>query len=323
MGGEGELIEPGALVLAPGRVCAGTQPEPLRDRHLVLRPAPDRDADAGGGELLRVPLEGERQAEDRDVDGPLLGAGADVRVRRQREADVEAPAPPGAHLVEEEVDVGRHRVGHAARQHRLEVAPRELVLPLEEERARQLQPHPHQVGTLDQHDVEGGDGLVQQHLPFLVRAVGPLRGLQRREAVEEERVRLDRLLLEQRPERDDRLLEAAGAHQRPGGGLGSSGLGRVGRWRRVVGAGRGRGHRRLLALRLRVLRRRREREGERERGEEEAAPQIGKRHCGTTDRMREVGKRGAARGPPRVSPGCPGSSVASRPWSRRTRRQPT
>ena len=118
-------------------------------------------------------------------------------------------------------------------------------------------------GTLDQHDVEGGDGLVEQHLPLLVGAAGPLRCLQRRQAVEEERVRFDRLLLEQRPQRDDRLLEAAGVDQRPGLGCGGRwrGLGGGERLTPFVRAGRRRGNRRLLGLRLRVLGSRRQGEG--------------------------------------------------------------
>ena len=98
------------------------------------------------------------------IDGPLLGARADVGVRRQREAGVNAPAAAGAHLGKEGMDIRRYRLRHAAGQHRLEVALRELVFALEEERAGQLQPHPHQPRRLDQHDVEGGDGLVQQRV---------------------------------------------------------------------------------------------------------------------------------------------------------------
>ena len=104
--------------------------------------------------------------------------------------------------------------GHAAGQHSLEVTHSEIVLPLEEERARQLQPYPHQPRRLHKHCVERGDGLVQQQLALIVGAARPLGCLQRGQAVEEERVGPDPLLLKQRAQDDDRLLEAAGIHQR-------------------------------------------------------------------------------------------------------------
>ena len=46
MGGEEQLIELRAPVLAPSGLAAGTEPPALGQRHLVLRAAPYRDADA-------------------------------------------------------------------------------------------------------------------------------------------------------------------------------------------------------------------------------------------------------------------------------------
>ena len=110
--------------------------------------------------------------------------------------------------------------------------PRQAVLALEEEGAGQLQAHPHQPRRIDQHGAEGGDGLVEQDVALVGGAAGPLGGLQRRHAVEEEHVGIDRRLREQRPQGDDRFLEAAGIDQRlyvahGGGGGRRRGIGRM------------------------------------------------------------------------------------------------
>ena len=71
--------------------------------------------------------------------------------------------------------------------------------------------------------MEGRDGLVQQDAAVLVGAVGPLGGLQRREAVEEEGVVVHWLAPEKRPQHDDRVLETTRIDQRLGGGNGDRG----------------------------------------------------------------------------------------------------
>ena len=111
----------------------------------------------------------------------------------------------------------------------LEMPPRQAVLPLEKERPRQFQAHPHQPRRVDQHDAEGGDGLVEQDVAVGGGAAGPLGGFQRRQAVEEEHVGVDRRLREQPPQGDDGRLEAAGVDEGLGGVRG-------GGWR---GSGRG------------------------------------------------------------------------------------
>ena len=68
---------------------------------------------------------------------------------------------------------------------------RQVVLPLEEEGPGQLQADPHQIGAVDQHSAQRGDGLVQQRLPFVAGKIGLLRCSGCRQADEEEHVRLD------------------------------------------------------------------------------------------------------------------------------------
>ena len=109
--------------------------------------------------------------------------------------------------------VGHHRCHWFARQHALEVAARQAVLALEKERPRQFQAHPHQVGAVDQHGVQGGYGLVQQCIPLVVGKIGLLRCAGRRQADEEEHVRLDRAAPGQRPQNSQRLVELAGPDQ--------------------------------------------------------------------------------------------------------------
>ena len=84
-----------------------------------------------------------------------------------------------------------------------------LVRPLEEERPGQLQADPHQIGAVDQHGAQRGDGLVQQRLPLVAGKIGLLRCAGRCQADEEEHVRLDRAALGQRPQDAQRLLEPA------------------------------------------------------------------------------------------------------------------
>ena len=124
-----------------------------------------------------------------DDDGALVGSPADVGVGRQRHADVEAPAPAGADLGEEALHVGLDLVGHVAGQDGLEVLPGQPVLSFQEEGVGQLQAHPHEVRVVDQHGVEGGDGLVEQRVAaVLVRL--DIRLLDRGHAVAEQGVEI-------------------------------------------------------------------------------------------------------------------------------------
>ena len=126
-----------------------------------------------------------------------------------------APAPAPLDLAQEAADVGDHLLGRLAGQHVLEVALGQLVLALEVEGARELEPHPHQARLLDQHGVEGANGLVQQRHAVLVGHLRVLRRAERREAVKEERVGLDHVARNERPQDVQRLGEAAGVDQRP------------------------------------------------------------------------------------------------------------
>ena len=68
----------------------------------------------------------------------------------------------------------------------------------DKERPGQLQADPHQLGAVDQHGVERGDGLVQQGIALVVGEIGLLRRPDRRQAYLEEHVGIDRLAPGQR-----------------------------------------------------------------------------------------------------------------------------
>ena len=136
---------------------------------LVFAAGPQREPDARLGLVLRVVGEREALAEHVYQDGPFAGAGGEIAVRRDRHADADRPPLAGPHGVEEAVDVERHPGRRLARQHDLEMPPRERVLLLEEERAGQLQAHPHQLRPGHQHRAELGDRLVEQFVPLVGR----------------------------------------------------------------------------------------------------------------------------------------------------------
>ena len=100
----------------------------------------------------------------------------------------------------------------------LELPARQPVLPLEEEGAAELEPDADQLRAPDQHGVEGGDRLVEQLVPLLLRHARPVRCADRREAVGEQRVGVDRLGPDQRQQDRQRRGEPALADQglRPG-----------------------------------------------------------------------------------------------------------
>ena len=206
---------------------------------LVFPAGPHRKADARRGQLLRVAAERQPLAAEVDVDDPLARGRADVGVRRQGKAGVQVPAPPRPDRGEEAAHVGGHRRGRIAGQDALEVPARQRVLPLEEERSGQLQAHPHQLGAVDQHGAERGDGLVQQRLPVGFRQAGPARRADRGEAHLEEDIGIDRAAPGQRTQDGQGLAVAALPHQGagiPGAGLG--GAARGGRRRVLLGQGR-------------------------------------------------------------------------------------
>ena len=208
------LVEARALVLPAGEIGARAEPRAIAQRILVLRPAPDREPDAGRRQLLDIPLEG--QAED--VDRALARRAADVGVGRDGGAQAQAPPPARADQVEEVAHVGGHGLRRLAGQHPLEMVLREAVLPLKEEGAGKLQPHAHQLRPVEEDDAEGGDGERKQGLPPLFRDARLLGELGGREPQEEEHVGalgMAGIVLHQRVEDGERLLEAAGIHQPP------------------------------------------------------------------------------------------------------------
>ena len=95
-------------------------------------------------------------------------------------------------------------------------------------RPGQLQAHPHQAGAVDQHGAERGNGLVQQALPVRFGHAGPLRGPDRRQADQEEDVRVDLVPPGQRAQDAQRFRESA----LPDQGAGLREAGRAGRLRR-------------------------------------------------------------------------------------------
>ena len=50
---------------------------------------------------------------------------------------------------------------------------RQAVLPLQEEGPGKLQPHPHELGPVEEDEAEGSDAEVQQQRPPLLRDIGP------------------------------------------------------------------------------------------------------------------------------------------------------
>ena len=211
---EGAVVPP-ARVLPPRQVRAGAQPQPVSEGMLVLAPRPQRGADPGGRRFLRrVEVEGQLDSLEVDVDGLLLRAAADVGVRQQRHPHVHGPAAACPDLQQEALHVGLDRIRHLAREHALEVAAREGVLFLVEERPGELQAHPHQLGPVHQDRVQGGDGLVQQSDPIRLRHPGHPRCLDRGQAVKEPYVRAFRMTAGERAQHLERLVRPTSVEQR-------------------------------------------------------------------------------------------------------------
>ena len=197
-------------MLAAPQVAAGPQPRPVVERIVVLAAAPQHEADARAGQLRRIALEGEAV----DVDGPLVRAGADVAVRRDRRAHVHIPPAPARIWSRNPRTLPATGIRHAARKHPLEVATGKAVLALQEERTRKLQADTHQLGPVHQHRAERRDRLVQKRIPPRLPDAGLLRRPDRREAEKEEVVGLHLTAPNQRTEHGQRLLVAARVNQR-------------------------------------------------------------------------------------------------------------
>ena len=150
------------------------------------------------------------------MDDPLVRLSADIVVRRKGHADAHAPALARPHLGEKPVDVEHHRRRRLARQHLLEMLPRQLVLALQEKGPAELQADPNQAGPRDQHGMEGGDGLVQQRIARVLRYARFLRRTDRRQAEQEDRAGIDLLAPDKRPEDRQRLVELSVRDQRSG-----------------------------------------------------------------------------------------------------------
>ena len=128
----------------------------------------------------RSRVKGRRPMRRVHEDRALARSGVEVAVGGQRRAEPCLPAPPGAHDVEEALDVGGDRLGHVARQHLFEMPPRQRVLLLQEEGAREFEPHPHKLRAVHQDRAEGGDGLVELLVAGLPvrRGVGDMGGIE-------------------------------------------------------------------------------------------------------------------------------------------------
>ena len=170
----------------------------------------------------RSSVKGRRLAAHRDPDDVVPRRAAEIGVRRQREAEPHRPVLARPHPRQEAVDVENHRRRRVARQDPLEMLarqrvgaaqPGQRVAALEEERAAQLEAHPHQVGAFHQHPVERRDRLVEQRVPPVLRNARKLRRPDRREAEIEQRVRVHAVALDERPQHRQRLVVAAQAHQ--------------------------------------------------------------------------------------------------------------
>ena len=79
------------------------------------------------------------------------------------------------------MNVSGHRRRHPTGQHQFEMPPRQPVSSPDEERSRQFQAHPYELGPVDQDHPEGGNGPVIEFLARVV-AVGLLGLGQRRHA---------------------------------------------------------------------------------------------------------------------------------------------
>ena len=90
----------------------------------------------------------------------------------------------------------------------------EMVLFLEEERPRKLQPHPCQLRPVDQDVPQGGDGAVQQHLP-LGLVFSCFRRADCRHAGEEQDIDPIGMVRVQGPQDLERSLEPPGRDERP------------------------------------------------------------------------------------------------------------
>ena len=146
--GDRHLIEAAALVFPAGEVRAQAHAQALAQWMLILPSAPEDEAESRAFALELVAAE--RQIVD--VDDLRIRHRADVRVRRDGKSEMRAPASARAHDAQETIDVGDHRLGRLAGENAIEVAAREVVLTLVEERPREFEPHAHQSGLLDEDD---------------------------------------------------------------------------------------------------------------------------------------------------------------------------
>ena len=202
------VVELPAGVLPPGGLPPDPQTRPIGQRVLVLAAAPEDGPEPRTGPGAFVAAEREPE----EVDGGGVGRGVDVGVRGGVEAEPGAPAPPRAHRREEAVDVGGDRRRRPAGEHALEVLPRQAVVPLQEERPRELQAHPHESGPVDQDRAERRHRLGQQGGPPIPRR-RPFGGPDGREADEEPDVGPIRVMGGQRTQDRQRFAETAALDQ--------------------------------------------------------------------------------------------------------------
>ena len=216
---QASAVVPPARVLPSRQVRAGAQPQPVSKGMLILAPRPQGGADPGGRLFLRGgEVEGQLDTVEVDVDDLLVGAAADVAVRQQRRTHVHRPATARPNLDQEALHVGLDRIRHLPRKHALEMAAREGVLSLVEERPREFQAHAHQLGLVDQYREQGGNGLVQQRIAIRFPGAAHSRRLHRGHTEEKPYVRVLGMAAGERAQYLERLVWPASIEQRPGHG---------------------------------------------------------------------------------------------------------
>lgn len=182
MRGSESAVETPALVVQPRGVGAGAQAQPLAERQLVLPARPHGNPYPRPRERFGVAAEGQASEGGVDPDDFGVGGAVDVAVWGDGNAEISCPALARAHGGQIAPDIRRHRRRRLPCQHLLEMPARQRVFLLEEERAREFEPHAHQFGPVDENGAKGGDGLVEQRRALVFGKAFAFGGRDRRHA---------------------------------------------------------------------------------------------------------------------------------------------
>ena len=96
----------------------------------------------------------------------------------------------------------------------VEMPAGEGVLALEEEGPRELEANAHEIGPIDQHGAECGDGFIQEAFSVCFRPAGLDSGLSRGKTPQEKAGRMFGMFLGKRPQLDESFVEPALTNQR-------------------------------------------------------------------------------------------------------------